>query len=175
MGKEKKLNKSCKIYGALRDNQYNGKKQREKEMDEINITQLLCILGTVLLIVEILTPTLFCLNLALSCFATSLVSLYTQDYMYLTLSWVVFSCLFLLLLRPFILKKTASKGTETGINKYIGKEATVLEKITTNSGVISIYDERWKARSVNQEEIEEGSRVVIERNNNLTMYVRKEQ
>ena len=27
----------------------------------------------------------------------------------------------------------------------------------------------------NQEEIEEGSRVVIERNNNLTMYVRKEQ
>ena len=46
--------------------------------------QLLCIAGVVLVIVEIMTPTMFCLNLALACFGTAVVSLYTADYMTLT-------------------------------------------------------------------------------------------
>ena len=64
--------------------------------------QLLCIAGVVLVIVEIMTPTMFCLNLALACFGTAVVSLYTADYLTRTVSWVVFSCVFLLLLRPVL-------------------------------------------------------------------------
>ena len=114
--------------------------------------QLLCIAGVVLVIVEIMTPTMFCLNLALACFGTAVVSLYTADYMTLTVSWVVFSCVFLLLLRPVLVRKASGKGTETGI-----------------------FDERWNARSLDKSEIAEGATVIIEKNDNLIMYVRKEK
>lgn len=137
--------------------------------------QLLCIAGVVLVIVEIMTPTMFCLNLALACFGTAVVSLYTADYMTLTVSWVVFSCVFLLLLRPVLVRKASGKGTETGIGLYIGRQAKVLEKVDADNGVISIFDERWNARSLDKSEIAEGATVIIEKNDNLIMYVRKEK
>ena len=95
--------------------------------------------------------------------------------MTLTVSWVVFSCVFLLLLRPVLVKKASGKGTETGIGRYIGRQAKVLEKVDADNGVISIFDERWNARSLDKSEIAEGATVIIEKNDNLIMYVRKEK
>lgn len=137
--------------------------------------QLLCVAGVILVIIEIMTPTMFCLNLALACFGTAVVSLYTSDYMTLTISWVVLSCLFLLLLRPILIRKVSGRGTETGIGRYIGNKAKVLEKITPDGGAISIFDERWNARSLNGGEIAKGETVIIEKSDNLIMYVRKEK
>ena len=44
-----------------------------------------------------------------------------------------------------------------------------------DSGVIGIFGERWEARTEYNEKIPVGSNVVIERNDNLTMYVKKEK
>ena len=74
-------------------------------------------------------------------------------------------------LRP-ILKKNFEKNKETGINsKYVGQIAKVEEEISANTGVISIYGERWEARSENGATISQGSEVKIDRNESIVMYV----
>ena len=61
------------------------------------------------------------------------------------------------------------------MDKYVGQKARVIEKIDGDGGVISVFDERWNARSENGEEFAVGSKVYIVRNENLTMFVRKEK
>ena len=68
--------------------------------------------------------------------------------------------------------KKFSKTKETGINsKYIDQIAKVEEEINASAGVISIYGERWEARSENGEIIPTGSEVRIIRNESIIMYV----
>lgn len=73
-----------------------------------------------------------------------------------------------------MLLRRDSKDTETGIEgKYIGKTAKVTEDITAEKGVITIYGERWEARSESGELIPTGSEVKINKNDSLIMYVTK--
>ena len=68
--------------------------------------------------------------------------------------------------------KKLNKANETGINsKYIDKIARAEENITASSGVITIYGERWDARSENGTIIPKGSEVKIIRNESIIMYV----
>ena len=61
-----------------------------------------------------------------------------------------------------------------GINdKYIGKTAKVESEITANSGVITIYGERWEARVEDSSIIPQGSEVKIVRNESIIMFVQK--
>lgn len=70
--------------------------------------------------------------------------------------------------------KKLSKSQETGINsKYIDKMAKAETEITAVSGVISIYGERWEARSENGNVVPQGSEVKIVRNESIIMYVSK--
>lgn len=140
---------------------------------ELELWQSLSIAGLVLLIVEILTPTMFFLNLALACFVTAGISVYFSELNILVPVWVVASAVFLFLLKP--LQKRNKINAGTGMDKYVGQKARVIEKIDGDGGVISVFDERWNARSENGEEFAVGSKVYIVRNENLTMFVRKEK
>ena len=76
-------------------------------------------------------------------------------------------------LRPILLKRN-SKDTETGMEgKYIGKTAKVTEEVTPERCVITIYGERWEARTEKGEVISAGAEVKILRNDSLIMYVTK--
>lgn len=135
--------------------------------------QILIIAGIVFIIIEIFTPVLFFLNLALACFMTAVLAFYVFDWNILVPAFVAFSAVFLLFLRP-ILVKARTNGQKTGVEeKYIGKIAKVTEPITSNSGVVSIYNERWEARIESGEEIPAGSDVKIIRNDSLILYVEK--
>lgn len=72
-------------------------------------------------------------------------------------------------------RRHAAQSTATGMGQYVGKTAKVLETVGKDSGVIGIFGERWEARTEYNEKIPVGSNVVIERNDNLTMYVKKEK
>lgn len=135
--------------------------------------QLLIITGIIFLIVEMLTPMMFFLNLALACLVTAIVALFIIDWNILVPVFVVFSAIFLIFLRPILIRNKET-DKKTGVEeKYIGKTAKVKETITANSGVISIYNERWEARSETGEEIPAGSNVKIVRNESLILYVEK--
>lgn len=136
--------------------------------------QLILITGIVFIIIEMLTPVMFFLNLALACFITAIFALFLIDWNILIPVFVVFSAIFLVFLRP-ILTKIRIKEEKTGVEeKYIGQLAKVVEAVTSTNGVVSIYDERWTARSASGEEIEVGAEVKIVRNESLILYVEKE-
>ena len=135
--------------------------------------EFLVICGIGFIILEIFTPGMFFLNFALASLITSVVSLFTSRVLSLVIIFFVLSFLSFIFLRP-ILQRRFSKDTETGINdKYIGKTAKVIEDISENGGVISIYDERWNAKSEDNSFIPSGSTVKIVRNDSLIMYVTK--
>lgn len=136
--------------------------------------QLLIITGIVFIIIEIFTPVVFFLNLALACFLTAVVALFIGDWNILIPIFVVSSAIFLIFLRPLLIKNK-NGNQKTGVEeKYIGKIAKVTDTVTSNSGVISIYNERWEARSNTGEEIPAGAEVKIIRNESLVLYVEKE-
>ncbi len=128
--------------------------------------------GLVFLILEMLIPSMFFLNFSAAAFIVAICSVYITDLTALVIIFTAISLISLLFLRPLLVKKTHI-SQETGINaKYIGKTAKVIEPVTDKSGVISIYDERWQARTTDGE-IPSGSNVVIERNESLVMFVRR--
>ncbi len=138
----------------------------------MSLWQLWAGLGLLFIILEMVVPTMFFLNFAVGAFVTAICTLYIHGTTALILIFVGVSLVSLLALRPLLVKKT-DKGQETGISaKYIGKNAKVVENITANSGVISLYDERWQART-EDEEIPAGAEVKIVRNESLIMYVKE--
>lgn len=133
--------------------------------------QLWAGIGLISLILEMCIPSMFFLNFGVGAFVTAICALYITNRTALILIFAGVSLVSLLFLRPMLVKKT-HKSQETGINaKYIGKKAKVIETITENSGVISLYDERWQARA--DHEIPVGSDVEIERNESLIMFVKE--
>ncbi len=135
--------------------------------------QLLVILGLVFLVLEMFTPMLFFLNFAIASFITAIASFIITDINILMLIFVVLSLLLLWFLRPLLVKSKNQKNSNTGMkSKYIGQTAKVIEEVTSDSGVISIYDERWNARSINNEIIPIGSIVEIVKHESLIMSVK---
>lgn len=135
--------------------------------------QLLLLIGVVFIIIEMLTPVFFFLNLALACFVTAIISLYTATWSVLVPWFVFFSLFFLIFLRP-ILIRTKENGKKTGVEeKYFGNIAIVEEPVTATNGVVTIYGERWSARSITGEEIPAGEEVKIVKNESLILYVER--
>lgn len=134
---------------------------------------ILIIVGVAFLIIEMFTPVFFFLNFAIACFVTAFIALFVEDLNYLVPIFVGFSALFLIFLRPILVKRR-NVNSKTGVEeKYIGKFAKVTETITSESGVVSIYNERWEARSNLGDEIPVGANVKIVRNESLVLFVEK--
>ena len=140
----------------------------------MELWQLWAIAGAIFVVLEIFTPAMLFINFALASFVTAVMSYFTGDMYILLTLWIVLSALFLIFLRPILLKRNPDKADGTGMAKYVGKKAKAIEDITIDSGVISIFDERWNARTKDKEIIPSGSTVIIEYNEDLTMYVKKE-
>ncbi len=137
----------------------------------MTLWQLLAVCGIGFLIFEIFTPSMFFLNFALASFITAGISIYIKNPYTIAIIFVILSFVSFAFLRPIIIKKF-NKSKETGINsKYIGQIAKAESEVTENAGVISIYGERWEARSENGSVIPQGSEVKIIRNESIIMYV----
>lgn len=137
----------------------------------MNLWQLLAVCGIGFIILEMFTPSMFFLNFALAAFITAVVSLWVKNPYTLTIIFFVLSFVSFIFLRPIITKRFC-KSKETGLNsKYIGQVVKAETEITEFSGVISIYGERWEARSENGTVIPQGSEVKIIRNESIIMYV----
>lgn len=136
--------------------------------------QVWLIIGILFLIFEIFTPATFFLNLSISALIVAGLALFVTNLSAQIIIFVALSVIALLLLRPIFMNMKTEKSQQTGIqDKYIGKTVKVIETITKSSGVITIYGERWEARTDSDEEIAIGSEVKIIRNESLIMYVEK--
>lgn len=136
--------------------------------------EIYAISGLAFLILEMVVPSMFFLNLAFAGFITAIVALFIKSWIVLTFIFVILSILAILLLRPILVRQKEAKGKETGMEgKYIGQIVKVIEPITKYSGAITIYDERWEARVESDETIPAGSEVKIIKNESLVLTVEK--
>lgn len=136
--------------------------------------EIYAISGLAFLILEMVVPSMFFLNLAFAGFITAIIALFIKSWIVLTFIFVILSILAILLLRPILVKQKEAKEKETGMEgKYIGQIVKVIEPITKYSGAITIYDERWEARVESDETIPTGSEVKIIKNESLVLTVEK--
>lgn len=136
--------------------------------------QIIVGIGFICLILEIFVPSMFFLNLAVAAFICAVVSLFYQSVFGLAVIFCVLSLLLIAGIRPLLVNKNRNKDLQTGMEaKYVGKTAKVLENIDNQNGVITIYDERWQARNVEDGIIEAGSNVEIIGYDSIIMKVKK--
>ncbi len=136
--------------------------------------EIFAIVGLISVILEMVVPSMFFLNLAFAGFITALLAIFMENWIYLTIIFVILSIISILFLRPILLKRRENKDQETGMQgKYIGKIVKVIEPVTKYSGAITIYDERWEARTVNDETIPSGTEVKIVKYDSLVLTVEK--
>lgn len=137
--------------------------------------QIFSIIGVICIILEMIVPSMFFLNLAIAGFITAIISLFVNNVDMLIIDFIVLSLVSIFVLRPLLLRLIKpTKEQETGMKgDYIGKIVKVIEPITKYSGAITIYDERWDARVENDDEIPAGTEVKIIKNDSLVMYVER--
>ena len=133
--------------------------------------QIWCIAGVIFFIIEMFTPVMFFLNLGFACFIAAIGAQMGIEPIYQVLVFGIFSAIFLIWLRPFLLKKKNGSDKPETVEMYIGKTANVLETVTENNGRIAIFGEEWQAKSLNGETIEKGAQAKIVKNDSIIMYV----
>ncbi len=126
-------------------------------------------------IAEIFTPTMFFLNFAASAIICAIFGFFIDNYNVLIPFFAILSILFILFLRPLLNINPQKHKEQKFESQYIKQQATALTDINFFSGRLSIYDEDWEARTLSETapEIKKGSKVVIIRHNDLTMFVEK--
>ena len=135
--------------------------------------QIYVIAGLLFIILEMAVPSMFFLNLAVAGFITAVVSLFVTSWIYLIFIFTVLSILSIALLRPLLLRKS-NKEQQTGMEgKYIGKIVKVIEPVDRYNGAITVYDERWEARTDSDEQIPVGSEVKIVKYDSLILTVER--
>ena len=136
--------------------------------------EIFAIAGLVFLILEMLVPSMFFLNLAIAGFITAIIAIWITNWITLTILFAILSICSIAFLRPILVKNKQDKEKETGMeSKYIGKIVKVIEPINKFSGAITIYDERWEARADVDEPIPVGSEVKIIKYDSLILTVEK--
>lgn len=139
----------------------------------MHLWQIIGAIGIAFLILEMFTPSMFFLNFAIAGFICAVISVFYKNIYGLVIIFFILSFVSFAFLRPLLIKKF-NKSTETGVNsKYIDKVVKIDCEITSLSGVINIYGERWEARSDDGSVIPAGSEVKIVRNESIIMYVSK--
>lgn len=136
-----------------------------------HLWQIWCIAGVVFFIIEMFTPVMFFLNIGFACFIAAIGAALGIEPIYQVLIFGIFSAIFLLWLRPFLIKRKNSSDTPETIEMYIGKTANVINTVTAEDGRIAVFGEEWQAKSLNGEVIEKGSQVKIMKNDSIVMYV----
>lgn len=136
--------------------------------------QIWCIAGIVLLILEMFTPAVFFINLAFAAFIAAIFAKAGISVLAQSVVFAVFSVVFIVFLRPLMVKKIKNGNFLTGIGgKYIEHEAKVVKEVTKEDGRIALYGEEWNARAIDDEVIPVGAMVKIKSNDSLIMYVEK--
>ncbi len=126
------------------------------------------------LILEIFVPAFFFLNFAIAGFICTIIACFVHSFNILIGIFSVLSLLMLLILRPIFLKMQNKIKQKTGMEeKYVGKTALVADDIDKTKGVISIYDERWQARNINEGTILKGKTVEIVGYESIIMKVKE--
>ncbi len=140
----------------------------------MEIWMVFVIIAIIAIIVEIFVPTMFCVNFAVAGIITAIISVFWGTFTANLIIFAILSVLFILLLRPLLLKLTNKAPGSDFNTDYLGKIVKAIEPINMQSGAVTIYEERWEARLKTEgEEIPAGSDVEIVGNESTILFVER--
>lgn len=134
---------------------------------------LLLIASVVFLVLEMFTPTLFFINLAVATAVSAIFAYLGFSNLAVTFVFLIVSIATIWFVRPILLKQINEKKQTTGLDdKYIGKVAKVVKEVSKTDGRVAIYGEEWQAVT-DGENIPTGSEVKILSNDSIIFKVEK--
>ncbi len=138
--------------------------------------QIFLIVAIIAFVLEMFTPAMFFLSIAIAALVTAIVAVWLLDIHWLVIICTFLSVSILLFIRPLMKKFMHEMPKSVDFNsEYIGKIVKVTEEITNSTGAIAVYGERWDARLADEhaELIPAGAEVKIVRNESIVLYVEK--
>lgn len=134
---------------------------------------MLLIVSVIFLVLEMLTPTLFFINLAVAAAISAIFAYFGFSNLVVTFVFLIVAIATIWLVRPILLKQINEKKISTGLDdKYIGKIAKVVKEVSKTDGRVAIYGEEWQAVT-DGENIPTGSEVKILSNDSIIFKVEK--
>lgn len=120
------------------------------------------VLGVILSVAEILTPTFFIFWFGLGAFAAAIVAVWGGTIVQIA-TFVVSSAVLVILSRPIAKKLAGEPSRKIHVDDIVGKEAMVYETIDNlkGRGVVKVNGDLWRAVSSKDEVIERGEKVRI--------------
>ena len=122
------------------------------------------IISIILISLELLFSGFVLLCFGFAAIITSIITLSGVRIEVQIFSFIIFTIIAFITVRPFFLKhmKPAGEISETNVFALIGKEAIVTSTIIKDgSGVLKIRGDEWTALSENNSTIEAGNKVII--------------
>ncbi|MGH3648303.1 MAG: NfeD family protein [Micromonosporaceae bacterium] len=123
------------------------------------------IIGIGLVVAEIFTVDLFLLMLAVGAFAAAGTALATDNLVVQVLMFGAVSALAVGGIRPFIKKRmlhSSESETPLSVAAIEGAVATVMERVDTDKGLVSVAGDTWTARAYDATQVfEPGDRVKV--------------
>ena len=140
----------------------------------MELWMLFVIIAIIAGVVEIVAPTLFCINFAIAALISAVVSIFWGGFVGNMIVFIALSIFSIIFIKP-MLEKLLKKEDEADFNaQYVGKIVKVIEPITNLKGAVTIYEERWEARLKEAgEEIPVGADVKIVSNESTILFVEK--
>ena len=128
----------------------------------------------ILTTIEVITTNLVSVWFIASAIISLIVSFFTDSFLVQFAIFVLGGAIFLLLTKPLLKKKLATKKIPTNIDRILGMKGKVTEKIMPNEiGEVYVDGKKWSAYS--NETIELNELVIIEAINGVKLKVRKEK
>jgi len=123
------------------------------------------ILGVLLMVLEIFTPTFFVFWFGLGSLAAAIVAYFYENTIFELLTFIVVSGILVLSTRKLAKKITGEEVRSINVDEIIGKEAIVIEQIDNKlaKGVVKVSGDMWRAVSVDDVVIQSGEKVIIEK------------
>lgn len=125
-------------------------------------------------VIEIFTAGLTTIWFAIGSVPMIFLSFLPIPFLYQVLIMLVISIVLLIFTRPFFVKKLNANKEKTNVDALIGKTALVTKKITKfEKGEVKIDGKIWTAKSVSEEDLEEGTECLLQSIEGVTAIVSK--
>lgn len=131
-----------------------------------------------LVAIEALTLDLVLFMFAGGTLAAAVASGVGLDLPWQVVAFAVVSTVLLVALRPYLLKNLRARGeplVETNAAAHVGREAVVVQEVTSGSGLVKLMGEVWTARVEDENVIPVGAEVRVRRIDGATAVVEQQE
>lgn len=131
-----------------------------------------------LVAIEALTLDLVLFMFAGGTLAAAAVSGAGLDLPWQVVAFALVSTVLLVALRPYLLKNLRARGeplVETNAAAHVGREAVVVQEVTSGSGLVKLMGEVWTARVEDENVIPVGAEVRVRRIDGATAVVEQQE